>query len=117
MRRGIALLPGAADFHNNLGALLQRTHRPAEAAEEFRRAVELRHDCPEAWNNLGAALEAVGDHTARPDRLTHRPLPAGSSSKLNPIKCTETTRPVKGRPGQTSYILIDKCARRRNLAS
>jgi Flp pilus assembly protein TadD len=51
-RRAIALAPRNALAHNNLGAALASQGRLAEAEAEFRRALELRPDLPEARANL-----------------------------------------------------------------
>jgi len=46
MRRAIELMPGAAEFHNNLGALLTRTARSGLAIPLLRRAIALRGGLP-----------------------------------------------------------------------
>ncbi len=52
--------PGAWLGRNNLGKVLAQEGRPAEAAAQFREAIALRPDSPEAHANLGNALEALG---------------------------------------------------------
>ncbi|NWF86005.1 MAG: PD40 domain-containing protein [Bryobacteraceae bacterium] len=59
-RQAIALEPGDARAHNNLGAMLARQRRQREAVECYRRAVALKPDYSEAHFNLGAALWSLG---------------------------------------------------------
>ncbi|OIR03598.1 photosystem I assembly protein Ycf3 [mine drainage metagenome] len=59
LRRCIALNPGVAEAHNNLG-LGYREMGEFQAAEAcYRKALELRPDYPEAYNNLGIVLRAM----------------------------------------------------------
>jgi tetratricopeptide (TPR) repeat protein len=46
--------------YDNLGNALQDLGKPAEAAVEYREAIRLQPDFPEAHNNLGVALQALG---------------------------------------------------------
>ena len=55
-RKAIALAPGHDDLHNNLGYCLLRQGRKAEAAEEFRAALQLNGRSVVARNNLGTTL-------------------------------------------------------------
>ena len=58
--RAIEMIPGAADFHNNLAAV-HETRGALEAAEAgFRRAVALEPHSADFRNNLGNALKARG---------------------------------------------------------
>ena len=52
IRRAIALNPGQAVFHANLGAALQKLKRVDESLAFFRRALELNPSYAEAHNNL-----------------------------------------------------------------
>jgi len=52
--------PGAWLARNNLGKVLYQERRPAEAALQFREAIQLEPDSPEAHANLGNCLEAEG---------------------------------------------------------
>jgi DNA-binding transcriptional MerR regulator len=58
--RALALDPGLAEAHVNLGRLLQLTGRIAEAAEHYRRSLEGGRSDPTAAFNLGTALEELG---------------------------------------------------------
>ena len=55
-RKAIALAPAHDDLHNNLGYSLLRQGRTAEAAGEFRAALQLNARSDVARNNLGSAL-------------------------------------------------------------
>ena len=59
-RRALAMEPGNAKAHTNLGISLSRLGASEEAIAELRRAVELKPDYPEARNNLGVALVQMG---------------------------------------------------------
>ncbi len=56
----IAINPGMAPFHNNLGASLRALGRLAEAADSYRQAIRLKDAYPDAHNNLGATLRDLG---------------------------------------------------------
>ena len=60
MERAIAVQPGAAAAHSNLGNALRRLKRPAEALACYERALELAGNYAEAWNNRGNALLDLG---------------------------------------------------------
>jgi tetratricopeptide (TPR) repeat protein len=53
--------PRTGTAYNNLGVLRLKQHRPADAAGEFRRAIELDPTYPEPRRNLGQALQLQGD--------------------------------------------------------
>jgi tetratricopeptide (TPR) repeat protein len=55
-RKAIALRPGYADAHYNLGVALLGQKMDAEAEAAYRRAIALRPDYAQAFNNLGLAL-------------------------------------------------------------
>jgi len=59
-RRALAMEPGNAKAHTNLGISLSRLGASNEAIAELRKAVELKPDYPEARNNLGVALVQTG---------------------------------------------------------
>jgi len=61
MRRRLEKYPGDFVAHANLGAALEARGRPAEAIEEYRRALAVRPTSAAALNNLGAALQSTGD--------------------------------------------------------
>ena len=50
--KGVALRPGSARFHANLGEALRTTDREDEAVAHLRRATELDPKLPHAWNSL-----------------------------------------------------------------
>jgi predicted O-linked N-acetylglucosamine transferase (SPINDLY family) len=62
-RRAVAVMPRVAEPHNNLGAMLMRLGRDAEALAAFDKALALKPDFAEAHNNRGHALTAL----ARPE--------------------------------------------------
>ncbi|AMV24171.1 Tetratricopeptide repeat protein [Gemmata sp. SH-PL17] len=61
LRALTALAPHDPAAHHNLGAVLLRSDRAAEAAGAFRRALELRPGALETRVCLGYALRATGD--------------------------------------------------------
>ena len=52
--------PRSADAEYNLGLQNKEAKRFPDAVENFRRAVALRPNFPEAWNELGYALRQAG---------------------------------------------------------
>lgn len=60
-----ALDPGNADLHNDLGTVLARLGRYAEAERELRRAAELRPHDPAVLRNLTRLYELTGETTKR----------------------------------------------------
>jgi predicted O-linked N-acetylglucosamine transferase (SPINDLY family) len=58
--RAIAVCPGQAAYHLNLGESYRRAGRPGEAIVSFRRALELRPAHAATYNNLGLALSEAG---------------------------------------------------------
>jgi len=59
-RQILAVQPGSAETHNNLGIALAAQHQTQEAVTEFRHAVRLKSNYPEAYSNLGAVLTEIG---------------------------------------------------------
>jgi predicted O-linked N-acetylglucosamine transferase (SPINDLY family) len=59
-RQAVALRPGYAEAHNNLGNALRDQGRLDEAVVAYRQAIALRPNLPEAYNNLGNALNDQG---------------------------------------------------------
>jgi protein O-mannosyl-transferase len=55
-RHALAVTQGNYIAHNNLGTALDRQGRLAEAAAEFRNAIQDKPDYAEAYNNLGIVL-------------------------------------------------------------
>lgn len=55
-------VPRSAEVEYNRGLQAKAAQRFAEAAADFRRAVDLRSDFPEAWNELGFALRQTGQY-------------------------------------------------------
>jgi tetratricopeptide (TPR) repeat protein len=62
LRQAIAVDPGIAELHNNLGMTLYNMQRTQEAVGAYRAALDLRPDYSMALNNLGVALAALGSH-------------------------------------------------------
>lgn len=60
LKKTALLFPGDAGVHNNLGNALQNLGRFADAAESYRRALQLKPDFAVAHNNLGLVLQAMG---------------------------------------------------------
>jgi predicted O-linked N-acetylglucosamine transferase (SPINDLY family) len=60
----VALKPGFAEAHYNLGNALKENNLLGEAAACFRRALELNPDYAVAHNNLGSTLREAGDVAA-----------------------------------------------------
>ena len=58
--RILALSPGRAEVHSNLGAALASLGRHAEAETSYRSAIRLTPDYSGAHNNLGNALKVMG---------------------------------------------------------
>jgi protein O-mannosyl-transferase len=59
-----ALSPGEASPRNNMGVLLIREGRPAEATPWLHAAIRLNPALPSAYGNLGVAYETLGDRAA-----------------------------------------------------
>ncbi|MFO7676199.1 MAG: tetratricopeptide repeat protein [bacterium] len=57
--RVLAVLPGSADAHLNIGNCWLRRRMPDKAAASFERAAELRHDFAEALCGLGNAFSML----------------------------------------------------------
>jgi predicted TPR repeat methyltransferase len=71
--QAIALKPDFAGAHNNLGNVLKRLHRSAEAAQAYRQVIELDPENADAHNNLGALLRSQGN-AAEAERILRRAL-------------------------------------------
>lgn len=69
--------PRSADAEYNLGLQNKEAKRFPDAVENFRRAVDLRPNFPEAWNELGFSLRQSGHYaealTAYDQALRLRP--------------------------------------------
>ena len=59
-QRAIALDPGHANAHSNLGVLLRATGKTAEAETAYRTAIRLNPDHIDAYTNLGILLNGLG---------------------------------------------------------
>ncbi len=55
--------PRSAEAEYNLGLQHKEAKRFPEAVENFRRAVDLRQNFPEAWNELGFSLRQSGQYS------------------------------------------------------
>jgi predicted TPR repeat methyltransferase len=60
IERSVALVPDQADWHSNLGIVLQSDQKLDPAIDSYRRAIELDPSHANAHNNLGVLLRAVG---------------------------------------------------------
>ncbi len=60
IKRAIKINPRVAEYHVNLGTLLEQLGRRDEAIAAYRHAIALQSDLAEAHNNLGNALAAKG---------------------------------------------------------
>jgi len=56
------MAPDHPDFWNNYGNLLRASGQLLDAANAYRRAVELRPSFPDAYNNLGLIFQAQEDY-------------------------------------------------------
>ncbi len=55
--------PRSAEAEYNLGLQNKEAKRFSDAVENFRRAVALRQNFPEAWNELGFSLRQTGQYS------------------------------------------------------
>ena len=60
IERSVALVPDQADWHSNLGIVLQSDQRLDPAIDAYRRAIKIDPGHANAHNNLGVLLRAVG---------------------------------------------------------
>ena len=58
--QSLALSPNQADWHSNLGIVLQSTGRLGDAIVEYERAIAIDPDHANAHSNLGVLLRAAG---------------------------------------------------------
>jgi Tfp pilus assembly protein PilF len=68
-RKALALRPGDAHLHNNLGIALREQGRPEAAIEPFRAAVRIDPEYGLAHRNLAMALVEVGEYREAIDSL------------------------------------------------
>lgn len=61
-RRALALAPGLASAHSNLGNLLMQADRPPAALRRFERALALDPGLRDAAYNRASALAEIGEH-------------------------------------------------------
>jgi protein O-GlcNAc transferase len=71
VKRAVALRPSVASFHANLAEAYRATGQLDRALGCCRTALQLWKDYPEAHNNLGLALQALGRHQQYPLDLRH----------------------------------------------
>ncbi|HKI65161.1 MAG TPA: tetratricopeptide repeat protein [Burkholderiales bacterium] len=69
-----------ADFNALLGAVLQHTSRPGEAADAYRAALRVAPQAGTAWIGLGLSLEAL-DHRPEAAEAFRRAVATGSLGK------------------------------------
>ena len=72
LRTAAALAPGDAEIAYDLGRIFYQEGRHPQAADAFRRAIAIDPRAYKAWDNLGLALEALGE----PDQATRHYLKA-----------------------------------------
>jgi tetratricopeptide (TPR) repeat protein len=81
LKRAVARAPADAEIPYDLGRIYYQQGRHTEAAETFRRAITLDPRAYSAWDNLGLALEALGDvaqaqqHYLKAIALVHKDHP------------------------------------------
>ena len=81
LKRAAARATADAEIPYDLGRIYYQTGRHTEAAESFRRAIALDPRAYKAWDNLGLALEALGDsaqaqqHYLKAIALVHKDHP------------------------------------------
>ena len=75
-RHALALARGPA--HYNVANLLTELGKADEAVSRYRRAIELKPDYADAFNNLGTALDELGNSDARshPTAALSRSIPS-----------------------------------------
>jgi tetratricopeptide (TPR) repeat protein len=61
LRRAAALAPGDAEIAYDLGRIYYQEGRHPQAAAAFRQAIAIDARAYKAWDNLGLAMEALGD--------------------------------------------------------
>lgn len=69
LERALAQAPDDARAHQQMGVVLLRLSRPAEARDRLRRALDIDDKLPVAWNTLGVALYQTGGPAAAPEAL------------------------------------------------
>src|SRR5215831_12147755 len=91
LTKRLALKPGFAEAHNNLGTALQDQGRLAEAIAQYRRALALNPGYAEAHGNLGKALMEGGDLT-QALRALQRSIETGESenAKVLFVQCVRS---------------------------
>src|SRR5215831_1907182 len=91
LTKRLALKPGFAEAHNNLGTALQDQGRLAEAIAQYRRALALNPGYAEAHGNLGKALMEGGDLT-QALRALQRSIEIGESenAKVLFVQCVRS---------------------------
>jgi len=80
----LSVNPDAPEVYNNLGTVLDRSGRLAEAIDAFQRALALKPDYVRALNNLGKALRQAGQAAAACATLERALALAGN----NPLTLT-----------------------------
>ena len=69
--------PNSADAYNSLGNTLNCLGRQEEAIDQYRFAVALRENFPEAQVNLGNSFKALGRYREAAAKLTAPRSPCG----------------------------------------
>src|SRR5437667_4977153 len=108
----LALDPNSPIAHSNLGELLDRQGRPAEAIDHFQQALRTKPDFPLAHNNWGMALKGQGrpaeaiDHFQQALRLkpdfpiAQHNWGTALDQQGKPAEATEHYQQALGRKGQ-----------------
>lgn len=108
-RKALACFPDVI-AHFNLGNILYRLGAISQAAEHFRRAVDLDPAFAEAWNNLGNALAEVGQPGEAVKALRHaltvRPGYADGHYNLADV-LEESGRSAEARRHWKTYVALE----------
>ncbi len=91
LREAVRLLPDSPEFHYSLGMALVAGQRQEDAAEVYRRAVQLKPTFVERRMSLNSALRAgawMGSLEAHPQAVALRPQYSGAHNNLGLVLYT-----------------------------
>lgn len=98
LRNAIELDPGSARAHHQLGWYYIEVVRSKEAADEFRKALELSDSqLGDAWQGLGWALSGLGQNKEAIDAFRNY-LHSGDAPEQYRIKVEQQIEKLEGRP-------------------
>jgi tetratricopeptide (TPR) repeat protein len=103
LRRSLALQPGVAERHYNLGNALALSGAPEEAVAAYRQALSLRPGFTAAMENLGNTESLRGNHAAALDWLRRAEAAGAASPQLHTNIGNELTRLGRTDEAQAEY--------------